>query len=60
LLSLPLVNVVTTALLPALAAMAWRRHWWTRRERLGYSTFALLAVVFMTFLNYWNLLGVRY
>jgi hypothetical protein len=59
-LSLPLASVAVTALLPAFAAIAWKEAWWTRRERLGYSTFAVFAVAFMTFLNYWKLLGIRY
>ena len=57
LLSLPLVSLLLTALLPVFAARAWRSRWWTRRGRLAYSTFALLAVAFMTFLNYWKLLA---
>ena len=60
LLSLPLASFAATAILPALAARAWREHWWTRGERLGYSTFVVFAVTFMTFLNYWKLLGIRY
>jgi CubicO group peptidase (beta-lactamase class C family) len=60
LLSLPLASLALTALLPGFAATAWWERWWTRRERLGYSTFAFLAVAFMTFLNYWRLLGVQY
>jgi CubicO group peptidase (beta-lactamase class C family)/uncharacterized membrane protein len=59
-LALPLASVAATALLPGFAARAWMDGWWTRRERLGYSTFALLSVAFMAFLNYWKLLGVRY
>jgi CubicO group peptidase (beta-lactamase class C family)/uncharacterized membrane protein len=59
-LSLPLASVAVTALLPAFAAMAWKEKWWTRGERLGYSTFAGFAVAFLTFLNYWKLLGIRY
>jgi hypothetical protein len=59
-LSLPLVSVAATALLPGFAARAWMAGWWTRRERLGYSTFAALSVAFMAFLNYWKLLGMRY
>ena len=60
LLSLPLASVAATALLPGFAARAWMDRWWTRRERLGYSTFAALSVAFMVFLNYWKLLGIRY
>ena len=59
-LSLPLASVAVTALLPAFAAAAWRESWWTRGERLGFSTFVALSVAFMTFLNYWKLLGIRY
>jgi CubicO group peptidase (beta-lactamase class C family) len=59
-LSLPLVSLVATALLPGFAARAWIAGWWTRRERLGYSAVAALSVAFMTFLNYWKLLGMRY
>ena len=60
LLSLPLASLVLTALPPVFAARACRSRWWTRHGRLAYSTFALLAVAFMTFLNYWKLLGIRY
>jgi CubicO group peptidase (beta-lactamase class C family) len=59
-MSLPLVSLVATALLPGFAARAWIAGWWTRRERLGYSAVAVLSVTFMTFLNYWKLLGIRY
>lgn len=59
-LSLPLASVAVTALLPAFAATSWKEKWWTRRERFGYSLFVILAVAFMTSLNYWKLLGIRY
>jgi CubicO group peptidase (beta-lactamase class C family)/uncharacterized membrane protein len=59
-LSLPLASVAVTALLPAFVARAWREAWWTRGERLAFSTLAALSVAFMTFLNYWKLLGIRY
>jgi CubicO group peptidase (beta-lactamase class C family) len=60
LLSLPLASVAATSLLPAFAVKAWSNKWWTFGERLGYSTFAVFAVTFMTILNYWKLLGARY
>ena len=59
-LSLPLASLVATAFLPGFAARAWLAGWWTRRQRLGYSAVAVLSVAFMTFLNYWKLLGIRY
>jgi CubicO group peptidase (beta-lactamase class C family) len=59
-LLLPIASVAVTALLPGFAATAWREGWWTRGERFRYSTFVVFAVAFMTFLNYWKLLGLRY
>jgi len=59
-LSLPVASVAVTAVLPAFAAWAWREGWWTRGERLGFSTFVALSLVFMMFVNYWKLLGIRY
>jgi hypothetical protein len=58
-LALPLASAAVTALLPGFAAIAWHEGWWTRRERLGFSAFVTLSVAFMTFLNYWKLLGIR-
>lgn len=60
LLCLPLASAAATTMLPALAVMAWIRHWWTARERAAYSAVAAIAVAFVTFLNYWKLLGFRY
>lgn len=60
LLSLPIISLALTVLLPAFALMAWRRRWWTSGERLAHSTLAAFAVIFMVFLNYWKLLGFRY
>jgi hypothetical protein len=60
LLSLPIISLALTGLLPALAVVAWRERWWTRGGRLAYSALAALAVTFLVFLNYWKLLGFRY
>jgi hypothetical protein len=60
LLCLPIMSAATTTMLPALAATAWIRQWWTARERAAYSAVAAFAVAFVTFLNYWKLLGFRY
>ena len=59
-LALPLASVGVTALLPGFAMMAWRERWWTRGERLWFSTLAALSVAFMAFLNYWKLLTIPY
>ena len=58
-LSLPLASIVVTALLPGFAIAAWREGWWTRSERLAFTTFVGMATAFMIFLNYWKLLGFR-
>jgi CubicO group peptidase (beta-lactamase class C family) len=59
-LSVPLASFAVSVVLPALAARAWMRQWWTARERVAYSAVAAFAVAFLTFLNYWKLLGFRY
>jgi hypothetical protein len=59
-LVVPIISLPLTGLLPAFAVTAWREQWWTRGERLAYSTLAVFAIAFMTFLNYWKLLGIRY
>jgi hypothetical protein len=57
---LPLASFAVSVVLPALAARAWMRQWWTARERVAYSAVAVFAVAFLVFLNYWKLLGFRY
>lgn len=59
-LTVPLASAAITTLLPGFAILSWWARWWTLRHRLGYATFAMLSVAFMTLLNYWKLLGVRY
>jgi len=59
-LSLPLVSLAGTVFVVAVAAAAWRSRWWTRAERLGFTTVAALAAAFPAFLHYWKLLGYRY
>jgi len=59
-LALSLVSLAITAIVGILAAAAWRYEWWTRGERARYSVLAIAAVSFITFLNYWKLLGFRY
>ncbi len=38
---------------------AWRKAYWTRCHRLHYTLVFAAALVFIWFLNYWNLLGWR-
>lgn len=39
---------------------AWRKGYWTRCHRLHYTLVFVAALVFLWFLNFWNLLGWRY
>jgi hypothetical protein len=59
-LALPMASVALTALLPLFAVRMWRSGWGTRAERISYSAFAIVAVAFAAFLNYWKLVGLRY
>jgi hypothetical protein len=38
---------------------AWVKGYWTRCQRVHYTLVFLAALVFVWFLNYWNLLGWR-
>jgi hypothetical protein len=60
LLLLPVASALLTVPLPAFAAAAWWHGWWSRRDRVAYTTVVLAGVAFATFLNYWKLLGLRY
>lgn len=42
------------------ALRAWLNGWWRWPGRVHYSVIALAGVVFIWFLNHWNLLGWRY
>ncbi len=42
------------------ALRAWMKGYWTRCHRLHYTLVFLAAVVFLWFLNFWNLLGWRF
>jgi CubicO group peptidase (beta-lactamase class C family) len=39
---------------------AWQKGYWTRCHRLHYTLVFVAALVFIWFLNYWNLLGWRF
>jgi len=42
------------------AAGAWFRRWWTWCDRLHYTSILLALILFLWFLNSWNLLGFRF
>jgi CubicO group peptidase (beta-lactamase class C family) len=56
----PLVASVLVPLAVIGAIVAWRRPLWSWPARLHYTVVTALAVAFLVFLSYWNLLGFRY
>lgn len=60
LLVIPLVTAILSAALLGLNVLAWKRSWWTPATRLLHSIYTLVALAFVAYLNYWNLLGFRY
>ena len=59
-LSLPLLTLGPTLVLPLFAWSAWRKDWWTSRGRVSYTVYAVVCLAFTAFLNHWNLLGYHY
>jgi CubicO group peptidase (beta-lactamase class C family) len=60
LLYLPPITAGLTLLLPVFAGLAWKNHYWTWLHRLHYTLFAGVAIAFVPFLSYWNLLGANF
>jgi len=59
LLVVPLLTAILTVGLVVFTVLAWRDDYWSVLGRLHYSLVTLVALVFIWFLNYWNLLGFR-
>lgn len=60
LLYLPLIATVLTIALSFVTFLAWKNNYWSFFARLNYSIFTLAALMFIPFLDYWNLLGFRF
>lgn len=60
LLCIPLLTTGLTAVLIALAVLAWRNRYWSLLRRLHYTGVTLGALAFVPFLLYWNLLGFHF
>ncbi|MBM3148345.1 MAG: hypothetical protein FJ000_10705 [Actinobacteria bacterium] len=58
-LALPLLGAALTTGMATLSVAAWVRGWWTATGRSIYSFVTLVAVLFVWFTAYWNLLGFR-
>jgi CubicO group peptidase (beta-lactamase class C family) len=63
-LTLPLLLPTTAAILTLSAVgftyLAWRERYWSVLGRLHYTFVTLNALIFLGWLNYWNLLGWRF
>jgi hypothetical protein len=59
-LCLPLLTTILTIVLLVFALRAWKRGDWSLMTRSHYSLIALAALIFVPFLNYWNLLGFQF
>ena len=53
-----LLSVPLTVGIVVLAALAWKDRYWGVAGRVHYTLVALAAVVFVLFLNNWNLIGL--
>lgn len=54
----PLTTGLTLGLL-TFTVMAWKNRYWSLLGRINYSLITIAALSFISFLNYWNLLGIR-
>jgi CubicO group peptidase (beta-lactamase class C family) len=59
-LVLPLLAATLSAGMAGMGVAAWLRGWWTATGRVLYCLLTLVAVLFVWFVNYWNLLGFRF
>jgi hypothetical protein len=55
----PLTTGLTLGLL-VFTVLAWKNQYWSAIKRVQYSLITLAALGFISFLNYWNLLGFRF
>ncbi|RJP23077.1 MAG: class A beta-lactamase-related serine hydrolase [Candidatus Abyssobacteria bacterium SURF_5] len=60
LLCVPILAAILTAGAMVFAIPAWKHGYWSVAGRLHYTLVLIGAVVFIFFLNHWNLLGFRF
>ncbi len=60
LVALPLLTTALTVGLIVVGLLGWRRHAWPRRGLVLYGLFTAVCLIFIPWLNYWNLLGFRW
>ncbi|UCH92669.1 MAG: serine hydrolase [Candidatus Aminicenantes bacterium] len=59
-LVLPLISLVLTIAVLFFTFLAWIKKYWNPCQRLHYTLVVLASLVFLWFLNYWNLLGFKF
>jgi CubicO group peptidase (beta-lactamase class C family) len=57
---IPLAALPLVVLCALFTVIVWFRRTWPLHSRIGYTAVALAGVVFLWWLNYWNLLGHHY
>ncbi len=60
LVAVPLLTIALTVVLLALLLAGWRRRTFSRRGLALFGSFTLVALLFIPWLNYWNLLGFHW
>lgn len=56
----PIISAVLTIGALIFAVLAWKRKYWTGCARLHFTLIVLASLIFIWFLNYWNLFGYRF
>jgi CubicO group peptidase (beta-lactamase class C family) len=59
-LIIPIVTALLTLVLLGMTIWAWKDSYWSILGRIYYSFLTLTAVLFVLWVNYWNLLGWRF
>jgi hypothetical protein len=59
-LVLPILAATLSAGMAGMGVAAWLRGWWTVTGRVLYCLLTLMAILFIWFVDYWNLLGFRF
>jgi CubicO group peptidase (beta-lactamase class C family) len=56
----PIISAVLTIGVLIYTVLAWKKKYWTGCERLHFTLILLASLIFIWFLNYWNLFGFRF
>ncbi len=59
-LIIPIITALLTLVLLWMTIQAWKDSYWSFMGRIYYSFLTLTAVLFILWVNYWNLLGWRF